>query len=129
MRVTTFKNGRGLIHGSDAKRIGCDKEGVLRIGGAEISISPDADAVFPVLFNGCTGVYDATFTDKDGNIYDLEKVEVRGGRIVPPSETAVSLMEIRSRLDLLEDECVSLLRKINVLSNIFDTDSLNFLIK
>ena len=129
MRVTTYKNGKGLIHGSDTKRIGCDRDGTLSIGGAEVGITAEAESVLPVLFNGCTGFYDATFTDKDGNVYDLEKVEVRGGRIVPPSDTAVSLMELRCRVDELEDECIRLNGRLEVLSNIFDTNSLNFLIK
>jgi hypothetical protein len=127
MRVTTFKNGKGLIHGSDTKRIGCDRDGTLSIGGVEVGIA--AETILPVLFNGCSGYYDATFTDKDGNVYALEKVEVRGGRIVPPSETAVSLMELRCRVDELEDECIRLNGRLEVLSNIFDTNSLNFLIK
>lgn len=129
MRVQTFKNMKGLIHGADSNRIGCDKEGVLKIGSTEVSISPDAEAVMPVLFNGCTGYHSATFVDADGNVYELDKVEVRGGRIVPPTKTAVEMMELRCRIDLLEDECKHLQEQINFLSNIFDTDSLNFLLK
>lgn len=129
MKIQTFKNMKGLIHGADPKRIGCDREGVLNIGQTEIRISPDEDSVMPVLFNGCTGYYGATFTDANGHVYELDKVEVRGGRIVPPSQTAVEMMELRFRLDYMEDEFDRLYEQFRELSNIFDTNSLNFLIK
>jgi hypothetical protein len=129
MRIQTFKNMKGLIHGADPKRIGCDKEGILRIGTAEIRITPEEDAIMPVLFNGCTGDYKATFTSALGHVYELDKVQVKGGRIAPPSQTAVELSELRHRLDEMEDESVRLQERLEVLSNIFDTNSLNFLIK
>ena len=128
MKIQTFKNMKGLIHGADAKRIGCDKEGILRIGATEIHITPDEDAIMPVLFNGCTGDYKATFTDILGQVYELDKVEVRGGRIVPPTQSAVELMELRHRLDEMEEEFERMQDKLRALSNIFDTNSLNFLI-
>ena len=59
MKITTFKNMKGLIHGSDPKRIGCDRAGVLNIGKEQINIIPDEDAMMPKLFNGGTGNYDA----------------------------------------------------------------------
>ena len=129
MKIQTFKNMKGLIHGADAKRIGCDKEGTLRIGTAEIHITPSEDAILPVLFNGCTGDYKATFTDILGQVYELDKVVVRGGRIVPPTNSAVEFMELRHRIDELEEECDRLNDKFRELSAIFDTNSLNFLIK
>lgn len=122
MKITLLKNMKGLIHGSDPKRIGCEKAGVLKIGKAEITISPEEDSIMPLLFNGCTGDYDATFTDTEGSVYHLEKVAVRGGWIQPPPPTTVELMELRYRADKAEE-------KIEELSNIFDTNSLNFLIK
>lgn len=128
MKVQTFKNMKGLIHGQDPKRIGCDKEGILRIGSAEIHITPEEDAILPVLFNGCTGYYKATFTDSEGQVYELDKVQVNGGRIVPPTQTAVELMELRHRLDEMEEKYDRLSEQLRELSNIFDTNSLNFLI-
>ena len=122
MTVTLFKNKKGLIHGSDPKRIGCDREGVLKIGSTEINISSSEDAILPLLFNGASGDYRATFTDKLGQVYELEKASVRAGRIAPPPPTAVELMELRLRADEAED-------KIRELEGIFDTNSLNFLIK
>lgn len=122
MKITTFKNMRGLIHGPDPKRIGCDKAGTLKIGKVEINISAEEDSIMPQLFNGCTGDYDATFTTSKGVVYHLEKVAVRGGWIQSPPPTTVELMELRHRADVAEE-------KIEELSNIFDTNSLNFLIK
>ncbi len=122
MKITTFKNGKGLIHGGDPKRIGCDKAGTLKIGAAEIAISAGDESIMPLLFNGCSGDYDATFTTSGGAVYKLEKVAVRDGWIKSPPPTTVELMELRVRLDDAED-------KIERLENIFDTNSLNFLIK
>lgn len=129
MKIQIFKNNKGLIFGDDAKRIGCDISGTLKIGSTEISISPETDSIMPVLFNGSSGVYTAAFTSVIGNVYELERVAVKRGRIVPPSETAVELADLRHRADALEAECESLNNQIRELRNIFDTDSLNFLIK
>ena len=122
MKITTFKNMKGLIHGGDPKRIGCDRAGVLKIGKTEVAISSGEDAIMPLLFNGCSGDYDATFTTAAGVVYKLEQVEVRDGWIKAPPPTTVELMELRCRMDGAED-------KIEKLENIFDTNSLNFLIK
>lgn len=122
MKITTFRNMKGLIHGGDSKRIGCDRAGTLKIGTTVINISPGEDAIMPLLFNGCTGDYEATFTTSGGAVYQLEKVAVRDGRIKPPSPATVELMELRLRQDKSEEE-------IEGLKNIFDTNSLNFLIK
>ena len=129
MKVQTFKNMKGLIHGADAKRIGCDMEGILRIGAAEIHITTNEDAIMPLLSNGSAGEYKATFTDMLGQVYDLDKVQVRGGRLVPPTQSAVELMELRHRLDEMEDKYERLSDRLDMLANIFDTNSLNFLIK
>jgi hypothetical protein len=122
MKIQTFKNMRGLIHGADPTRMGCDRGGILKIGNTEIPISKDEDPIVPLLFGGLSGDYRATFTDSGGNIYELDKVAVRGGRIAPPPSTTVELMELRYRVDELED-------KVEFLGKIFDTNSLNFLIK
>jgi hypothetical protein len=122
MKITLFKNMRGLIHGRDPKRVVCIERGVLRIGSTEINIIPTEKSVMPMLFNGVSGDFDATFTTHDGKVYQLERVSVRGGWIQPPPTTTVELMELRCRLDAAEE-------KIAELDDIFDTDSLNFLIK
>ena len=128
MRIQTFNNGKGLIHGSDPKRIGCDIAGTLQIGSVEISITPDTESIMPILFNGCTGTYQATFTSASGCVYNLERVSIKGGRIMSPPREVIELMEMRSRLDSLEAECESLREQTRELRNIFDTNSLNFLI-
>lgn len=128
MRIQLFKNGKGLIHGDDSKRIGCDIEGTLRIGTAEVKISPEEEAIMPLLFNGSSGTYNANFTSIIGCVYQLERVTIKGGRIVPPSQTSVELMELRCRLDSVEKECEDLREEVRKLNNIFDTNSLNFLI-
>ena len=128
MKIQTFNNGKGLIHGADPKRISSDKAGTLKIGTADIAISPGIEAVVPVLSNGCSGLYKATFTSEIGIEYELEKVTVRAGRIVPPAQLSVELMELRCRAEMLEARCEALEDKVRELSNIFDTNSLNFLI-
>lgn len=129
MKLTLFKNMKGLIHGGDPKRISCDKTGVLKIGATELAITEGKEDIMPILFHGCDGNYPATFTDTDGRVYELEKVAVRGGRIEPPHPTAVEFMELRCTIESLESLCDTLREEIVVLSKIFDTDALNFLIK
>lgn len=129
MTIQTFKNMKGLILGSDSKRIECDRGGVLRIGASEITITPESEAVLPVLCNGSNGEFKATFTDIGGATYELEKVTIRGGRIVPPPQSVVELAEARCRLDVLETLCESIQEEIHKLNNIFDTNALNFLIR
>lgn len=128
MKIQTFKNLKGIIHGADPKRIGCDKAGVLKVGAAEIPIHSEKDEIMPLLFNGCDGDYPATFTDADGRVYVLEKVAVRGGRIAPPSPHALEIMDLRCRLEETEAVCDSLKQKVHELGQIFDTNSLNFLL-
>lgn len=129
MKIQTFKNMKGLIHGKNPKRIGCEIEGVLKIGSTEIAIAPGAEVIMPDLFHGATGDFPATFAGKSGTVYDLGKVEVRGGVIAPPPPVAVELMELRCRADIAEAERDAMREKLHELSNIFDTNSLNFLIK
>jgi hypothetical protein len=128
MKIQLFKTAKGLIHGDDPRRIGCDREGTLKIGSVEVHISEGEEAVMPVLANGAVGVYAATYTTRF-ETYDLGKVTVRGGKIVPPDPTEVELMELRCRLEYLEAENEDLREQLRKLANIFDTNSLNFLIK
>ena len=129
MKLTLFKNMKGLIHGRDPKRISCDKTGVLKIGTTELPITEGKEDIMPLLFHGCDGNYPATFTGEDGRVFELEKVAVRGGRIEPPHPTAVEFMELRCRVDEAESLCDTLRQEVEELSKIFDTDSLNFLLK
>lgn len=125
MKIQLFKNGKGLIHGADPKRIECDVKGTLQIGSAVVEVA--TDSIMPLLFNGSSGNYNATYT-VDGKIYQLERVTIKGGRIVPPSQTSIEIMELRCRLDSVEKECEELREEVINLKNIFDTNSLNFLI-
>jgi hypothetical protein len=129
MKVQTFRNMKGLIHGGDPKRISCDKTGVLKIGTTELALVGGKEDIMPLLFHGCDGDYPATFTDEDGAVFELEKVAVRGGRIEPPHPTAVEFMELRCRVDEAEALCETLRQEVVELSKIFDTDALNFLLK
>lgn len=129
MKLQTFKNMKGMIYGINPKRIGCDIEGVLRIGPTEVHLSPGSNSIMPQLFHGADGAYDATFADTNGNVYQIEKLTVKGGWIVPPPPVAVELMELRCRVDAAETECELMRGKMHELENAFDTDSLNFLIK
>lgn len=128
MRVQLFKTGKGLIHGDNPRRIGCDRDGVLTIGSVKVTISKDEEAAMPVLANGAVGVYNATF-ETQFEKFDLGKVTVRGGRIIPPPQTEVDFMELRCRAEHLEATCDDLREQLRELANIFDTNSLNFLIK
>lgn len=127
MNIQLFLNKKGLIYGGDNKRICCDRAGVLKIGGSEIAVS-GMDCVMPLLFYGASGEYDASYTTSDGEVYRLEKVAVRSGRILPPPSTAVELMELHSREDKAELERAEIKERLERLSNIFDTNSLNFII-
>ena len=127
MRVQLFKQGKGLIHGDDPRRIECNREGVLTIGAVKITIAEGVDAAMPVLANGATGVYSASY-ETPFERFDLGKVTVRKGKIVPPPQTEVDFMELRCRAEKLEETCDDLRRQIRDLANIFDTNSLNFLI-
>lgn len=129
MKITTFNNMKGLIHGADPKRIGCEQGGVLTIGSTEVSISPGSDSILPILAHGGTGNYEAVFRTQDGKLYDLGVVEVRSGRVAPPPPHAVEIMELRLRADSAERKYQMLFDEVQRLAKIYDTDSLNFLIK
>lgn len=128
MKIQTFNNMKGLIYGSDPKRILCEKEGVLRIGSTEILLSADKEEMMPSLFNGSDGDYSASY-EAEGKVYDLGKVSVRGGRVSAPPQSAVEMMELRNRADKAEAEIDVLKEEIEYLKGIFDTNSLNFLIR
>lgn len=121
MKITLFKNKKGLLHGPEPKRIESDVSGILKIGSAEITVTAGKKEILPNLFYGCTGDYPATFTTAEGEVYELEKVAVRGGWVQPPHPLALELMELRIRTDAAEAQ-------IEELSQIFDTNALNFLI-
>lgn len=128
MKIQLFANKKGIIWGGDPKRIECDKSGTLKIGTAEIAVEAGKNCIMPPLYYGATGNYDATFTTA-GVEYVLERVSVRNGLILPPSSTAVELMEIHYLLDDANEKADRLQKKVTELEKIFDTNSLNFIIK
>jgi hypothetical protein len=93
----------------------------------EIKVTKD-NTILPILIHGATGEYDASFVTKSGNEYRLERVSIRGGRIVPPSDVAMELMDLRCRADSAEKKCEELQKEVERLDKIFDTNALNFLI-
>ena len=101
MRIQLFKNEKGLIHGADPKRIECDVKGTLQIGSAVVEVA--TDSIMPLLFNGSSGNYNATYT-ADGKIYQLERVSIKGGRISPPSQTLDEQKSTRRLRDENEQE-------------------------
>lgn len=129
MKIQLFKNDKGIIYGADFKRISCSIGGVLKIGSAKIEVEADKDNIFPLLFNGGTGKYKASYITEIGTVYELAEVTVKGGRVLPPSPVDVELMELRCRTEALEDRCAKMEGEINDLKHIFDTNSLNFIIK
>ena len=126
MKIQRLKNGKGLIYGPDPKRIECDIKGVLKRGSTEVSIS--GEEIMPVLVNGSSGEHKAIFTSELGHEYDLGKVTIKAGRLASPSQATIEKVEMQCRIDLLEDRCQAMEDKLIELSNIFDTNSLNFLI-
>lgn len=129
MKIQIFKNDKGLIYGADPKRITSDISGMLKIGTAKIEVVGGKENIFPLLFNGGTGKYKPTFTSEIGTVYEIAEVVVKGGRILPPSAVDVELMELRCNYEALETKCAEMSRDIEELKHIFDTNSLNFIIK
>lgn len=128
MKIQLFNNRTGLIHGRDLKRINSEVDGVLKIGNTDINVFADGESIFPLLFNGATGDYVATFTDCNGVCYSLDKVRVRHGRIIPPTPIMVELMELKCRAETSEAAIEALQKEVISLGKIFDTNSLNFII-
>lgn len=121
-------NKKGLIYGKNPNRITCDVDGTLKIGGTKITVKSKEDCVLPTLFYGASGYYDATFTTRD-EVYELGKIEVRNGRISSPPSHMLELMDLRCRADRAESERDAIKKDVKELQEIFDTNSLNFIIK
>lgn len=128
MKITLFTNKTGLIHGDDPRHIHCETAGILKIGKNEIKITQDEGDLFPNLFNGQSLEHLATYTTDDGVEYNLGKIIIRRGWIGKPSDTQLELMDLRCRAETAEAERDAMRAEIEELKNIFDTNSLNFLI-
>ena len=88
-----------------------------------VGIKPDGTVVI-MLNDGRQEPYSAGMT-----MYELAEVTVKGGRLLPPSAVEVELMELRCNYEALETKCAEMSREIEELKHIFDTNSLNFIIK
>ena len=128
MIIQLFSNNRALIFGEDDKRLYCDKDGTLRIGDAEINIKAKEHCVLPLLFYGASADYKAQYVTPNGT-YDCGKVAVRNGRIISAPPEKVDMMELHLRSDNADEEREKMKADIEKLKRIFDTNSLNFIIK
>lgn len=128
MKIQTFRNMKGMIYGRNPNRITCDKSGTLVVGKTELNIVAGEETILPPLFFGGTGRHDGTFTTEDGEVFKIERIVVKSGRIVPLTATEVEIMSLHCRADEAEAERDALRERVRILEGIFDTNSLNFLI-
>lgn len=128
MKITLFTNNTGLIHGDDPRHIHCESPGTLKIGRHEIRVTEKEDELFPNLFNGCSLEHLAKYVTDDGTEYNLGKLIIRRGWIGKPSDTQLELMDLRCQLEEKTEEMKTMREEIEELKNIFDTNSLNFLL-
>ena len=129
MKIQLFLDKTGFIHGTDTGKITASADGFLTIGKDKIELKANEIKTVPNLMRGGSGICKTQFETLDGDIYSLNNVVVRGGRIAPPSAATLDIMELKLRADKAEIECREMREKIHELENIFDTNSLNFLIK
>ena len=129
MKIQLFLDKTGLIHGTDTGKITASVDGTLTIGREKIEIKAHEDSTLPKLLGGSIGVCEAHFDAATGEKYTLNSVSVRGGYIVPPNALVAEIMELKRRADEAEKACREMRKKIHELEHIFDTNSLNFLIK
>ena len=126
MILQTFDNSTGIIYSSDPKRVRAATKGTLSIGPARIS-SVSGDNLLPVLLTGATGRYPSLFTDENGDKFDLGIVEIRNGRILPPSDIEADMARLRATVDIFNLKLEAFELRVSKLEHSFDTDSLNFL--
>lgn len=124
MRIHIFKNGTGVIHGGDPRRLFCDCKVTLNIGGAFTEVTPTGVPA-PALTDGIhTAV--ASTADKE---YILGSYTVRGGVIIPSGKYSTNEIKLMHRCDELENKLDEITERVYKLEHEFDTDSLNFIIK
>lgn len=129
MIIQLFNNKYFLIHGEDNKRLKCERSGTLRIGNADIPVTANEECVLPALFFGASADFKATFTTIDGVEYDGGKVSIRSGRLLAAPSEKVEMMELHLRCDDAEKRLIKAEEDVDRLKKIFDTNSLNFIIK
>lgn len=129
MIIQLFNNKNFLVHGEDNKRLTCERSGTLRIGNAEIPVKANEENVLPPLFFGASADFKVSFVTAEGDTYDGGKVSVRSGRLISAPPEKVEMMELHIRCDETEKQLREAREDIDRLKKIFDTNSLNFIIK
>ena len=85
MILTLFNNNKGVVQYSASNQVTCVRRGVLKIGDSTVTIKAKTPTELPILCNGKTGEFEATFTDEHGKVYKLLNVYLVDGRIALPS--------------------------------------------
>ena len=129
MIIQLFNNKNFLIHGEDNKRLTCEKSGTLRIGDTDVPVKAGEECILPALFFGASADFKTTFIADDGAVYDGGRISVRSGRILAAPSERVEMMELHIRLDEAEKRLKQAEDDLEKLKHIFDTNSLNFIIK
>jgi hypothetical protein len=129
MIIQLFNNKNFLVHGEDNKRLTCERSGTLRIGNTEIPVKANEENILPPLFFGASADFKASFVTADGDIYEGGKVSVRSGRLLSAPPEKVEMMELHIRCDEAEKRQKENRKDIDMLKKLFDTNSLNFIMK
>ena len=85
MILTLFNNNRGMIRRDNPRRLISAYGGILKIGDSIVTIQAKTQTELPILCDGQTGEFAATFTDENGKVYNLFNVHLVDGRIATPS--------------------------------------------
>lgn len=125
MKIHLFNDKTGVIGGFSPYTLRSDKDGLLKIGGKVINILPDTPAKIPPLTDD---TYNAVFESADGITYDLGRITIHNGGVVASKTYTAREIELRHALDKAENKIAELIERVDALENIFDTNSLNFLI-
>lgn len=125
MRIHLFNDRNAVLYGYNPHNLISDKPGTLNVGSKVIRVSSDNAIPFT---NVHDGTYMASFVSDDGIAYDIGRVTVHNGGIITNRTYTEREIELKHALDRAEDKISELVEKVNVLENIFDTNSLNFLI-
>lgn len=101
MKLTIFDNKKGLVRGKNSSCIISEYGGVLKIGNSSIQIAARNMTALPILCDGQTGEFEATFTDENGNVYNLFNVNLADGIIVQPSAEYEELGVLHKRINFI----------------------------
>ena len=116
MTIIIFDNTKGIIRGSDPRRIISRYGGVLQIGDDRIKVEATVKNELPNLCGGYTGEVNATFYCDTGCTHELFNVYLDGGVIVPPSKDYESLAQDYKLVSVLNsriEEATKALEELN----------------